>query len=180
MDGIPDWNLPDGWLKYSAYYPQYAATHHHYRADITAQREFTGAGPTASWEAAKQLIGNKDIGHVDLDWSITGGVLFGKQKTTAGGTEGSSYFSGKYVSQVAGRPQPAVAPVNIARRSKSVSVPMLDLSLGLAYEVQRIKVGAGYRWERYFDVLDAGYAEHKDADRTIDGPYFKVSVGFGG
>jgi hypothetical protein len=41
-------------------------------------------------------------------------------------------------------------------------------------------VGAGYRWERYFDVLDVGYDEAEDADRTIDGPYFKLSVGFGG
>jgi hypothetical protein len=29
-------------------------------------------------------------------------------------------------------------------------------------------------------VLDAGYAEHQSYDRTLDGPYFKVAVGFGG
>jgi len=29
-------------------------------------------------------------------------------------------------------------------------------------------------------VLDAGYAEHRSYDRTFDGPYLKVSVGFGG
>ena len=34
--------------------------------------------------------------------------------------------------------------------------------------------------ERYFNVLDAGYDERKDYDRTFDGPYVKVSVGFGG
>jgi hypothetical protein len=59
-------------------------------------------------------------------------------------------------------------------------VPVLDLSLGLSYEIQRIKVGAGYRWERYYNAIDAGYAEHKSYDRTIDGPYFKIAVGFGG
>jgi len=180
IDGIPDWNLPAGWLKYSAYYPQYAATHHHYRADITERREFKGAGPTIAWEGAQPLLGNKGTGRVDVDWSLAGGVLFGKQKTQALGTQGSSYFSGKYVEQVAARPQPVVAAVDIAERSKSVSVPMLDLSIGLSYEIQRIKVGAGYRWERYYNVLDAGYAEHKSYDRTIDGPYFKIAVGFGG
>jgi len=180
MDGIADWDLPEGWFKYSAYSPQYAAHHHHYRADITAQREFTGTGPTISWEAARQLFGNEEVGHLDVDWSITGGVLFGKQKTETLGTEGSSYFSGKYSVEVAARPQPVTAPVDVPDRSTSVTVPMIDLSLGLAYEVGRVKVGAGYRWERYFDVLDVGYDEHKDADRTIDGPYFKIAVGFGG
>jgi hypothetical protein len=57
---------------------------------------------------------------------------------------------------------------------------MLNLDLGLSYEIQRVKIGAGYRWERYFNVLDGGYDEHRSYDRTFDGPYFKVSVGFGG
>ena len=41
-------------------------------------------------------------------------------------------------------------------------------------------MSTGYRWERYFDVLDVGYDKAKKYDRTIDGPYFKLSVGFGG
>jgi hypothetical protein len=57
---------------------------------------------------------------------------------------------------------------------------LLDLSLGLSYEIQRIKVSTGYRWERYFNVLDAGFEARKSYDRQFDGPYFKVSVGFGG
>jgi hypothetical protein len=43
-----------------------------------------------------------------------------------------------------------------------------------------MKVSGGYRWERYFDAIDGGYAEHKDYDRGFDGPYFKIAVGFGG
>ncbi|HEX5777179.1 MAG TPA: Lpg1974 family pore-forming outer membrane protein, partial [Caulobacteraceae bacterium] len=75
----------------------------------------------------------------------------------------------------------SLPPVDIAEsRSKSANVPMVEAALGLSYEIQRFKVGAGYRWERYFDVLDAGADEHQNADRTIDGPYFKVSLGFGG
>jgi hypothetical protein len=57
---------------------------------------------------------------------------------------------------------------------------VLDLSLGLSYEIQRVKVSSGYRWERYFDVLDTGYQDESASDRTIDGPYFKLAVGFGG
>jgi hypothetical protein len=59
-------------------------------------------------------------------------------------------------------------------------VPLLGLELGLSYEIQRVKLSTGYRWERYFDVLDAGFDNERDADRTIDGPYFKIAVGFGG
>jgi hypothetical protein len=177
MNGIPDWYIHPAWIKYPSH-------RHQYSADLTADREFKGAGPTVSWEAAQHLLGSADTGHVDLDWSVTGGVLFGKQKTSVNGTYQSGYASGKYSLQVGTfsnlLPPLTSAPVGVAPRSKSVSVPMLDLSLGLSYEIQRVKVGAGYRWERYFNVLDVGYDEHKDGDRTMDGPYFKVAVGFGG
>jgi hypothetical protein len=171
MYGIPDWVLGEGWAKYPN-------TRHQYRADITADREFKGAGPTLSWDGAQHLLGNDQDGHIDLDWSALGGVLFGKQRTTATGVYETNAISTKYGS-VEVLPPLTPAPLNVAPRSTSVSVPVLDLSLGLSYEIQRIKVGAGYRWERYFNVLDGGYAEHRDYDRTMDGPYFKIAVGFG-
>ncbi len=172
MDGIPDWYLPDGWY--------FVPIHrHHYRADVDGVREFSGTGPVLSWEAAQRLFGSEEGGHLDLDWSITGGVLFGKQESTVTGTEGSDYLQGQY-RPIYSLPDLVDTPVDIAPRSDDVTVPLVDLSLGLAYEAGRVKVGAGYRWERYFDVLDVGYDEHQDGDRTIDGPYFKLSVGFGG
>ena len=70
--------------------------------------------------------------------------------------------------------------VGSSTRSQSVTVPVVDLSLGLSYTIDRVSIGAGYRWERYYDVLDAGDDEARDFDRTIDGPYLKLSVGFGG
>ena len=70
--------------------------------------------------------------------------------------------------------------MNIASRNKTATVPVLDLSLGLSYTVPGVKMSAGYRWERYFNVLDAGFTEHKSYDRTLDGPYVKIAVGFGG
>jgi outer membrane receptor protein involved in Fe transport len=174
MNGIPDWNLGGAWVKYSS--------RHEYGASIDANRKFRGAGPTLSWDAAQRLLGNETVGHVDVDWSVTGGVLFGKQKTTATGTRGSSYYSGNYGRAQNQYPLPPLTPtpVGVAPRDKSATVPLVDLSLGLSYEIQRVKVGAGYHWERYFNVLDAGYGEHKNYDRTFDGPYFKIAVGFGG
>jgi len=181
-----DWTLPDGWAKYPS-------TRDEYQFDLTSERKFKGFGPVLSWDAAQRLLGNPQAGHLDLDWSLSGGVLFGKQQTATtgaystlstsvmytdwrcpivgGGVQGSNCFA---------LPTLNPTPLPVEPRSKSVSVPVLDLSLGLAYEVGRFKAGAGYRWERYFNVLDVGYDEAKKADRTIDGPYFKVAVGFGG
>ena len=71
------------------------------------------------------------------------------------------------------------APVAISR-SDDATVATLSAGLGLSYSVGGFTAGAGYRWERYFDAIDGGFAEAKDADRTIDGPYFELSLGFGG
>jgi outer membrane receptor protein involved in Fe transport len=174
MEGIPNWYFPEGWLKYEM-------SRSHYRAAVTAEREFSGTGPTLSWDAAQRLVGNEKAGHLDLDWSIIGGVLFGKQETAITGSQAENHFEDKYFNLL-NAPPPALTsvPFDAKSRSTDVSVPVVDLSLGLAYEVGRVRVGAGYRWERYFDVLDVGDDEHEDADRTIDGPYFKIAVGFGG
>jgi outer membrane receptor protein involved in Fe transport len=171
MYGIPDWeHLPDGWANIPV-------ASHYYGASLAAARKFKGAGPTLSWDASKRLLGDELTGHVDLDWSATGGVLFGKQWSAVGGFEQRGEFLGTYNT----RPRPAVAKVPFSfDRSGSATVPLLDLAVGVSYEVQRFKLSTGYRWERYFNVLDAGYAEREDYDRTIDGPYFKIAVGFGG
>ena len=66
------------------------------------------------------------------------------------------------------------------RRSENATVPNLNLSLGLSYEVERIRISTGYSYDRFFDAIDGGLDEAKQYDRTIDGPYFKLSVGFGG
>jgi hypothetical protein len=172
--GAPDWVVPH------ELFIATDATHHEYRASMDADRRFQGAGPVLSWEAASHLLGNETTGHLDADWSVSGGVLFGKQKTAITGVQRAISYSGKYTENPAEILQDDVVPLHIAPRLKSVTVPVFGASLGLSYAVDRFSVGAGYRWERYFDAIDGGIAEHKSYDRTVDGPYFKVSVGFGG
>jgi hypothetical protein len=176
MRGIPDMTLPeDGWGKYNT-------TFHQYAAKFAAEREFRGAGPTLSWEASRPIWGNDESGRLDVDWALTGGALFGKQRTTATGTAGSTYFNDRYTRDfVVNQLQaPTQTPIDIAPRNKSATVPVLDLSLGLSFETSGVKLSTGYRWERYFNVLDAGFQEHKSYDRTLDGPYVRLSLGFGG
>jgi hypothetical protein len=172
--GTPDWDVPP------EYFLAKYGKHHEYRGALDARREFNGAGPVVSWEAARRIHDTERLGHVDLDWSVTGGVLFGKQKTTITGVDERVYYEQKY-NQFPNTPVNAsTQPLSIAPRSTSVTIPTLGVALGLSYAIDRIKVGAGYRWERYFVAIDGGIAEHKSYDRTIDGPYFKIAVGFGG
>jgi outer membrane receptor protein involved in Fe transport len=185
-----DWSVPDGW---GSYYPVIPSSFHRHHVTVEAEREFKGAGPVATWDGAMHVWGNEQTGRFNIDWSMTAGALFGDRKTTLLGTDTNVLHQGNLGSvaqaiaslkrTVIVAPLPVAAtdvtPIDL-RRSENATVPVVDLSLGLSYDVGRIKVGTGYRWERYFNVLDVGQNEAKDADRTIDGPYFKIAVGFGG
>jgi outer membrane receptor protein involved in Fe transport len=185
-----DWSIPEGWAKYG---PEYESSFTRQHVALDAEREFSGTGPVVSWDAAMPIWGDDHTGHLDLDWTVTAGTLFGKQETTISGVDETVLHQGALgpiVNYSSDRSKSLIVsllpvadtdttPVDI-RRSEEVTVPLLDLSLGLSYEVGRIKLSTGYRWERYFDVLDVGQDEAQDAHRTIDGPYFKLSVGFGG
>jgi outer membrane receptor protein involved in Fe transport len=170
---LVDWQITDGWIFLPSSYQRFDS-------QIDADRQFKGLGPMLSWEAAAHLLGNDESGHLNVAWSVAAGTLFGRQKTRIVGDERATEHTGslKY------HPLPAVGEPDITShnhdRSRSVSVPVVDLSLGLSYQAGRVNVGTGYRWERYFNVLDAGFDEAKDFDRTLDGPYFKIAVGFGG
>jgi outer membrane receptor protein involved in Fe transport len=167
-----DWNVLDGW----GYLPTTLTRN---EADLTAHRQFSGAGPVLSWEAAAPIWGGDERGHLDVEWSVTGGVLYGDVKNVVSGYERVGPYTFAPLTQSYAPSGPATYAALPSDRSASATVPLADLSLGLAYEVGRVKLGAGYRWERYFDVLDVGYDEEQSADRTIDGPYFKIAIGFG-
>ena len=173
---LDNWNVPEGWAFVTSTADEAVAT-------LSASRKFKGAGPVLSWDAAVRLLGSEQTGNLALDWSVTGGALFGDRKTQVLGQErlrqvGTNLSNGlNYPIPTIGTPTTTIIDES---RSESATVPLVDLSLGLAYEVGRVRVGAGYRWERYFNVLDVGTDEAKDGDRTLDGPYFKIAVGFGG
>ena len=115
-----------------------------------------------------------------MDMGLGGGVLFGKQKTRVhehllGEYDGGGYF---YLSGIELAPPYDTTHDRI--REKTVTVPVANANLGLSYELGRLKMSGGYRWERYFKAIDAGIDTRKAYDRQFDGPYLKVSVGFGG
>jgi outer membrane receptor protein involved in Fe transport len=184
--GIPEWRIPEGFYT-TGYYP----THELLDLRSTADREFSGYGPQISWDAAKRFL-DLDTGHVALEWSLGGGVLFGEQETTVRSTVRTRYYSidpvsfGLYeigIPTVGNNISPdlvVIDPPEDFRRTESATVPTVNASLGVSYKAGAFEMGAGYRWERYFDAIDGGYEDAEGVDRTIDGPFFKVSMGFGG
>ena len=156
----------------------------HFQTFLDSRREFEGTGPAASWESAIQLAGDANSGHVNLDWKMGGAVLFGKQTMESAEDRLSEYHrseaaglvsSGTFVTTFYDDEEPI-----LRAREDDVTVPNLTIELGLSYTIDRIKVSTGYSYDRFFDVIDGGFDEAKQYDRTIHGPYLKLSVGFGG
>jgi outer membrane receptor protein involved in Fe transport len=189
LRGIPDWDIPEGFYHVGSPDPlPDPVTRVLYDITAHADREFSGFGPTLGWNAALPLLDLEGAGKVNVDWSVEGGVLFGERESTVTHealerTANYAYFIFfDTIGSAVALPTPikTVHPLVEIPRSESVTVPVFGGSLGLSYDVGAFKIGAGYRWERYFNAIDGGFEESKDEDRTIDGPYFKVSVGFGG
>ncbi|HEX6859582.1 MAG TPA: TonB-dependent receptor [Caulobacteraceae bacterium] len=190
-DAQTDWDVPEGWAV-GHLGPQYLSSVTLRHVAVASKREFSGAGPVISWDAALALWGDQQKGRLELDWSIAAGTLLGDRETEISGQEQTALHRGNlfsvtanifgektYLTDLLPLFSETTVPIQI-KRSENATVPLVDLSLGLSYDVGRVKLSTGYRWERYFDVLDVGYMEAKEADRTIDGPYFKLAVGFGG
>jgi len=152
---------------------------HRYDISSLAEREFKGFGPAVSWDGSKVLFGGADAGYLTVDFGVGAAVLFGKQKTDV--VVRSDDTPAKYNNvflQV--DEEPVVTTMSAVARSQSTTVYDLGANLGLSYEIGRMKVSGGYRIDRFYDVLDVGRGQHEDGDRTMDGPYFKIAVGFGG
>lgn len=187
LGGTPDWQLPvdcfDGSLFGNCGKYEKPATRDEYGAEMNAHSKFSGFGPVLAWDASNRLFGSEASGQLDLDWSVSGGVLFGKQKADVEGVESAAYFRAGVQQQLKeGDTKPITSSTTPFhdQRSKSATVATLGLGLGLRYRIGGTSLGAGYRWERYFDATDNGIAARKTYDQTLDGPYLDVRVGFGG
>ena len=179
MDGIPDRYSPERWSTTGKYN---LPTRHweQYGYNLDSDRGFEGYGPTLSWDASMRLFGDEASGHADLDWSIGGGVLFGQQTVDSEEDRMMRYFS---VTLATGGIHPTSIPLDDTvprQRTEDVTVPNLSLGLGVSWSIDRVKVSTGYAYDHFFDVIDGGVDEVKPYDRTIQGPFVRLSLGFGG
>src|SRR5690606_26241062 len=81
--GQTHWDMPVDAANPLKYTGPARVTFDGYEGALSADRTFKGAGPVLSWEASKTLLGGADSGVLGLDWSLTGGVLFGHSTTTS-------------------------------------------------------------------------------------------------
>jgi len=183
LQGVPDWNIPNGFLELGLFTP--AVSHTSISGAGVQNRDFKGFGPQVEWEASHPLVGVNG-GHFDLDWGVKGGVLFGRQHVSFE-DGGNSYYiiATPFQFMLPGAvvpPTPVVTRLtpHTFQRGADATVPNFEASLGLSYNVGGFTARAGYRWERYFNAIDGGFDTHRSEDRTIDGPYFKLSLGIGG
>jgi iron complex outermembrane recepter protein len=151
---------------------------HTLHAKMEAGGEFQGAGPAIDWEASFPVAQTAEA-KVGVDVGLGAAVLWGEQETHATGYLTEFYRTAVWTGDdiITGSMDPQ--PFNY-RRSKRAAVPGVNANLGLSYSVGGLKVSGGYRVERYFDAIDGGIATRKTYDRQYDGPYFKISIGFGG
>jgi iron complex outermembrane receptor protein len=176
MNGSINSSVPEAWAKYTD-----AVTYDVYHTTLTSTRKFEGTGPSVSWESSLRLAGADETGHVDLDWSVTGGVLFGKRTSSSEEERFGGYYFLDTAILFTTIPEAVHYDDLVPRnRTEDASVPNLSLTLGVSYSVDRVKVSTGYAYDRFFDVIDGGYKDAQAFDRTIHGPYLKLSVGFGG
>jgi iron complex outermembrane receptor protein len=174
LDGVPTQFIPPITFPFDATQPQ--RTREVYTTGLTSEREFEGWGPSVSWDAAIRLAGNEVGGHVDLEWSVGAGALFGAQTTESLETR----FGASEITSLGIQTTSLYDGAIPRRRTGDSTVPTLSLSLGLSYAIDRVKVSTGYSYDRFFDAIDGGWEDAQTFDRTIHGPYLKLSLGFGG
>jgi len=162
-------------LNYPIYYPK--ATFSQYTLTGHAKRSFKGIGPSLSWNASAGIAGNVQDGELMLDWGINAALLFGKQKAkTDHSTMVRHFDKGTYTYSTGIYPSRSY---NAPTRSRSITVPNIEVLAGLSWRTENAKVSIGYRYDTYLKALDTGIDARKTSNLTFNGPYASISIGIG-
>lgn len=154
-----------------------------YHATAQARRSFSGVGPTLTWHDSTDVVrSNADRPGLAFDWSINGGLLFGRQKAKV-----------HYKTKIEAR-NPAYATTTFrnnddrtfyhgpfsTNRAHSVVVPNIGGQAALSLKFPNAKVTFGYRADFFFGAMDAGIEAAKSRTISFHGPFASVSIGLGG
>ncbi|HVP86123.1 MAG TPA: hypothetical protein VMS78_15490 [Rhizomicrobium sp.] len=150
-----------------------------FHAGFDAKRDFNGIGPSLSWDASADLVGNHNDGSLTLDWGVNGALLFGRQKVKI-----HHHKTGQYQEETA-KYYPSLRTTTYhtsasPERSQSVTVPNLGGYAALSLRYSRVKMSLGYRVDYFFNAIDGGIDAHKSYDRGFYGPFASFSIGLGG
>jgi iron complex outermembrane receptor protein len=178
LQSDPDWHftykyLPNGFeLLHQAF--------HTNRANLLAERNFHGVGPSLSWNGSAPFAGNPQNGELSFNGGLNGAVLFGRQRAKI-----HHQSTGRYrpleLGSIAGPFYVTSQPLPVNKtRARTVIVPNVGGFAGLTFRLQDFKVSAGYRADLFFGAMDGGIDAAKKENRGFFGPFASVSVGLGG
>jgi hypothetical protein len=149
-------------------------TYHRFYGDLTAKRDFTGIGPSISWDGSATIAGNSSGSSISLDWGANGAVLFGRQRTKI--HHQTTNLAVGYPEGANRHPvyQKSTSPI----RSRQAVVPNLGGFAGVSWRTSNAKVSLGYRADMFFGAIDGGIDTRKNENRGFNGPYASISIGF--
>ena len=148
-------------------------SYHRINAHLTADRKFSGVGPSLSWDASAAIIGNHDNGEIAIDWGVNGAVLFGRQ-SVRGNHQTTNAFYTSYI------PRSYPKHSTPLSRSKQVTVPNLGGFAGVSWRYPNAKVSVGYRADFFFGAMDGGIDTAHRENVGFYSPFATVSIGIGG
>jgi len=150
-----------------------------YSLQAHATRSFHGIGPSLSWSASADLLGNSDAGELALDWGLNAAVLFGRQKAKVSHAT-QAYRLYQAGDGVPGTYSAAYPSRNINHsRQRSVAVPNLGAFAGISVRKQNAKFSLGYRADFYFGAMDTGIDARHTENLGFNGPFATISIGLG-
>jgi hypothetical protein len=152
---------------------------HQYTMHAHAERSFHGVGPSLSWNASAELLGN-DHAQLTVDWGVNAALLFGRQKAKTDHTTAAYYLTGHNVRGAQAYIHPYPTRPNHSTRSRSVVVPNLGGFAGLSLKYPNAKISLGYRADFFFGAVDAGIDVRRTKDLGFHGPFATISIGLGG
>jgi len=155
--------------------------HDIYVAKMHEKRSFHGMGPELTWDASAPILGSPEGGQLAIDWGVNGAVLFGRQGVKLNHERSQCHFSHAGIQSLyTCYTLPSQSKSESIERSRKVTVPNLGGYAGISVQYRDAKVSLGYRADDFFGAMDGGEYTPKKFDRGFYGPYFNISLGFGG
>jgi hypothetical protein len=155
-------------------------TYNRFYGTFSAQRKFSGLGPSLSWDASANLLGSPSTGSIALDWGVNGSILFGRRQMLG------QHRTANILHESIGTPYPHPTAIPVYQRSaspnrsKQVTVPNLGGFAGVSWRYSSAKVSLGYRADMFFGAMDGGIDAAYRENVGFYGPFATVSVGIGG
>jgi len=146
--------------------------YHIFRANLVADRSFTGVGPSLTWDSSVEVLGNRREGALTVDWGLDAALLFGRQRANVTHQTTNNYKHNIHYLSVTqtGRSD---------NRRKNVTVPNAGGFMGLSWRYPNAKLSIGYKADFFFGAMDGGMDTRKEQNRSFYGPFATVSIGLG-